>query len=529
MFRNFFNIAVRNLSKNKFFTIVNVIGLALGMSLSLLFIALLFFLNTFDNFHPNKDRIYRITSQVHDQKDNPAYASTPSGLAQKLRELPEVEKVVRIQQSLNGEVHYHDKKIRVEGYFADPNFFEFFQFPLVQGNKATAITNPNSLVLSETEAKKIFGSKEAIGQAVEMEGYGSFTVTGIFKDLPPNTHFGFEAVASYATLSSNSTTAALPNDGGWKSFHGSYVYFQVRADAHTANLQRYLDQIAKERYAKEEIKTSFRLQALNRIVPGPELYDQLGPNWGYLGLFLIGLMTLIVLVPACSNYINLSISQSLERMREIGVRKVMGGQKKQIIFQFIVESTTIVLVALAFSALFAEVIRKELLMEMVETSPIDLRPTWQTFTGFFFFALLIGGVTGLVPAHYFSKISVLNALKGKELKGSGRSIFRKVVLTTQFIISLGFIMAVIVITRQYQYSVNYDLGFDQKNLLDVQLQNADAQVFKNEYQKLPGIKQISLSSQILGIGSGEERYIRAANGTDSMKVSSLSVDEAFIT
>lgn len=528
MFRIFFKTAVRNISKNKFFAIVNVIGLALGMSLSLLYIALLFFLNTFDNFHPGKERIYRVTSQVHNKGDNPRYASAPVALAQKLKDFAGVEKVVRINGSLNEEATYGEKKIRIEGYFADPEFFEVFNFPFVKGSGASAITNPNTIVLSENEAQKIFGTKEAVGETLKLEGYGNFLVTGIIKSLPENTHFGFEAIASYSTLLSHQSTASADSKDAWKAFKNNYVYFRLRSDAKAANIQRYLDGIAKSQYAKEASQTSFKLQALNKIVPGPELWDQIGPNWGYFGLFLIGLMTLIVLIPACSNYINLSISQSLERMREIGVRKVMGGRKKQIIFQFIVESTTIVLIALALSILFSEVIRKELLSSMVETSPIDLRPTWQTFIGFGLFALLIGAITGFVPATYFSKISVLNALKGKELKGSGRSLFRKIVLTTQFVISLGFIMAVIIIMRQYQYSVNYDLGFDQKNLLDVNLQNVDQQLFKNEFAKLPSVQKISMSSHILGTGATTHRFVKMSNGIDSMPVLSMSVDENFI-
>jgi len=529
MFRNFFKTAVRNLSKNKFFTVLNVIGLALGMSLSLLYIALLFFLNTFDNFHPHKERIYRVTSQVYDKQENPRYASSPAGLADKLNHFSGVEKVVRIHSSLYGDAVYGEKKIHVEGYFADPDFFEMFNFPFVKGNKATAITNPNSIVISENEAKKIFGDKQPMGEMLAIEGYGNFLVTGVFKNLPENTHFGCEAIASYSTLKSYEKAGSADTEEGWKSFRGSFVYFRLREDAKLVNVERYLDQIAKDRYQKQDTKASFKVQPLNKIVPGPELYDQIGPNWGYLGLFLIGLMTLIVLIPACSNYINLSISQALERMREIGVRKVMGGRKKQIIFQFIVESTTIVLVALVLSMLLSEIIRKNLLSQMVETSPIDLTPTVPTFIGFLLFALLIGTVTGLVPALYFSKIPALNALKGKELKTSGRSIFRKIVLTTQFIISLGFIMAVIIITRQYQYSVNYDLGFDQKNLLDVNLQNIDPQRFKNEFSKISSVQKISMSSHILGTGSTAKRFVRTADQLDSIEVSSMAVDDNFIS
>ncbi len=529
MFRNFFKTAIRNLSKNKFFTILNVIGLALGMSLSLLFIALLAFLSRFDDFHPNKDRIYRVTTQLYDKQQNPRLASAPAGLAQQLQHFTGVEQVVRIHRSLYGNAVYGQQKIQLSGYFADPGFFELFNYPLLRGSKATALTNPNSIVLAETEATKIFGAKEPIGEIIDIEGYGPFLITGICKDLPLNTHMQFGAIASYSSLLSNQK-AGIPNSAAeWTSFEGSFVYMLLSKDADPGNINLFLDRLAKDQYARENVKAAFKLQSLQKITPGPELGDPIGSNWSYLLLFITGSITLIVLIPACANYINLSISQTLQRMKEIGVRKVMGGKRKQIVMQFIVESTTIMLVALLLSYVIYELIRKDFISQMVETSPVDLSPTWETFMGFLLFAVLVGIIAGIVPGLYFSKITPIVALKGKELKTSGRSYFRKIILTVQFVISLGFIMAVVIMMRQYQYSVNYDLGFEKERVLDVDLQNVNPQVFKNEFQKLPVVKHISMSSHILGIGSAAERYLKTPDRFDSIAVSSMSVDDAFIT
>jgi putative ABC transport system permease protein len=529
MFRNFLKTAIRNLSKHKFFTILNVIGLGLGMSLSLLFIALLAFLSRFDDFHPNGDRIYRVTTQLYDKQENPRLASAPAAIAQNLKDFSGVEKVIRIHSSLYGNAVYGEKKIELSGYFADPGFFELFNYPLLKGNKATAISSPNTIVLSETEATKIFGTKEPMGETINIEGYGIFLITGIFKDLPENTHMEFGAIASYSTLMSYKKAVFLDDKEGWNTFRDSYVYMLLHKDANLDNIASFLNGIAKDRYKPKDVKATFKLQALDEIIPGPELSNPIGPNWSYLILFITGSITLIVLIPASTNYINLSISQSLERMKEIGVRKVMGGRNKQLIMQFIVESTTIVLVALLLSYGIYEVIRKDFLGQMVETSPIDLSPTWQTFLGFLLFALFVGAIAGLVPALYFSKLSPTIALKGKEVKTSSRSYFRKFVLTIQFIISLGFIMAVVIMMRQYKYSVNYDLGFDQQQVLDVDLQNVDPQIFKNEFQKLPGVQRVSMSSHILGIGTAAERYIKTTGRFDSIAVTSMSVDDAFIS
>ncbi len=529
MFRNFLKTAIRSLSKNKFFTILNVIGLGLGMSLTLLFIGLLAFLARFDNFHKDADCIYRVTTHLQDKQENPRLASAPAALAENLKDYSAVEKVVRIHRSLYGNAVYAEKKIAISGYFAEPGFFDLFNFPLIKGNKASAISNPNSIVLSETDATKIFGSKEPVGETIKLEGYGDFMVTGIFRDPPQNSHMQFGAVASYATLNSF-IRKDLPGDkDGWQTFNGSFIYMLLKKDADREKLTGFINGIAKERYAKADVKASFKLQALNEITPGPELWDPIGSNWSYLMLFITGAITLIVLVPACTNYINLSISQSLERMKEIGVRKVMGGQKKQIIMQFIIEATSIVLLALILSYGIYEVIRKDFLGQMVETSPMDLSPTWLTFLGFLLFALFIGAVAGFVPALYFAKLPATVALKGKEIKSTGRSYFRKFVLTIQFIISLGFIMAVVIMMRQYKYSVNYDLGFEQERVLDVDLQNMNAQIFKNEFQKLPAVERISMSSNLLGIAAEPERFMRTPDKFDSIAITSMSVDESFIT
>ncbi|GAA4469736.1 ABC transporter permease [Nibrella saemangeumensis] len=529
MFTNFFKTAYRNLFKNKFFTVLNIIGLALGMSTSLLFVALLTFLFRFDEFHPHRDRIYRVTTQVYDNVENPHYASAPVGLAQKLKdEFTGVDKVVRIHRSLGGDAIYQEKKIPLYGYFADPEFLDVFNFSLLHGNKATALTKPNTVVITETEAMKLFGSTDALGEVIRMEPYGDLVITGILKDVPENSHMRFDAIASYATFLSYKGASFLADEQGWQSFANSYVYFLLAEGAEPATIGHLLDETARQRYTKKDNKTAFRLQALTEIVPGPQLYDSLGQTWSFLGLFIIGSITLVILIPACSNYANLSISQSLERMKEIGVRKVMGGQKKQLFLQFIVESTIIVLLALLLSYPIFELIRGDFLYQMVETEPLDLSPTPATFIGFFLFAILVGIAAGIVPALYFSKISPINALKGKEIKTSRRSYFRRIVLTTQFVLSLGFIMAVVIMMRQYQYSIHYDFGFEQQQVLDVELKNVDAQRFKNEYGKLSSVQRITLSSHILGISSAPERPVRLAHQADSLAASSISVDEGFI-
>jgi ABC-type antimicrobial peptide transport system permease subunit len=247
-------------------------------------------------------------------------------------------------------------------------------------------------------------------------------------------------------------------------------------------------------------------------------------------MFLNAMLPFIILLAACANYVSLAISQSLKRMKEIGVRKVMGGQKKQIFMQFILESTIIMLLALIMSYFFFEILCSEALSVSGEVDLVYLDPTMGTYAGFIVFALLVGLVAGIIPALHFSKIAPINALKGKELQTRKRSRFsiRKVVITTQFILSLAFIMVVVIMVQQYRYSVTYDLGFVQQQILNVNLQQADPQLVKNEFGKLSFVHAVSMSSHAVGAETVPELYVRQAETLDSIQANMISVDENFI-
>ncbi|WP_026967184.1 ABC transporter permease [Algoriphagus terrigena] len=528
---NYFKTAVRNLAKNKFYAGLNIFGLSLGMSLSLLFISILVFIYRYDNFHTKRDQIYRVITQVHDDVDNPIYASTPADLGYVLeQELPGIEKVVSIQGTLNGEADYEEKKMPVRGYFTEPEFFEVFDFPLLKGNPATALKEPNSILITEKEAEKIFGSKDPVGEVLTIPPYGEMTVTGVLKDVPKNSHLTFGALASYSTLLSAGQQNQQLSEASWTNFTDSYVYFLLPEGSSSDAVENFLSQLAKDRYPKDDFLASFSVQRLNDIVPGVEVYNAIGPSWDHLSILLVALTTLIILIPACANYVNLSISQSLKRMKEIGVRKVMGGQRRQIFFQFIVETTLSMMIALFLSYFFFELIRGEFHKMLAEADSMDMTPNFITLICSIGFALLVGVLAGIVPALYFSKINPLNALKSmvsiptRKFRLPGR----KIMLTVQYGMSLGFIMAVVIMLQQYRYSMNYDFGFRRENILDVALQDVKPQLFRNEFGKLAAVQSISMSSNILGLDYSAVKFIKDESQQDSTAVATISIDDNFI-
>lgn len=532
MLKNYFKTATRNLAKNKFFTILNVFGLAVGMSLNLLYVAMIVFMYQFDNFHPNKERIYRIITHVQDRQENPSLASVPIGAAQLLKgNFAGVEKVVRIHQSLPRNVRYGEMTISLDGYFADAAYLSMFNFPLLQGNPATSLANPNTMVITEAAAARIFGNKDPMGKLVSIEPYGEVMVTGIAKNMPKNSHLRVEALVSFATLISHHGASFTDDEKNWNNFRNSYAYLQLSDNLSPSALEVFLNGIAKEKYTKPEFRASFELQRLDKIVPGPELDNDMGNEWSYQEILLMGVIPIIIFFAACSNYVSLAISQSLKRMKEMGVRKVMGARKRHIFMQFMMESTIIMLLAVILSYFFFELIRGETLSLFNSLDWVDLKPTLGTFAGFITFAILVGFVSGIVPALHFSKTGAVQALKGKELQTKTGRLFslRKFVITFQFILSLGFTFAVFIMAQQHRYSVNYDFGFDQEKILNVDLQQADPQLVKNEFGKLSSISMISLSSHPLGVGSVPGLYVKRVANSDSIDASKMSIDENFIT
>jgi ABC-type antimicrobial peptide transport system permease subunit len=530
MLRNYFLTAIRNLAKNKVFATLNIFALALGMSISLVFIATVTFFYKYDNFHPNGERIYRVITHVRDNEENPSYASAPAGLAQLLKnDVAGIEKIVRINGELNGNVVRGENEIPLSGYFAEQDFLAMFNFPLVQGDRSSALVKPNSIVITEETAKRIFGPKDPLGELITMKPFGELVVTGVFRKLPANSNMNFEAVASYGTFLSHVGQAAIDREESWKKFTNSYVYMLLAEKASSGQVEQYLSRFADGKYKRSDVRISFSLQRLEDITPGPSLYNQIGPSWSYEDITLVGLITLVILIPACANYVSLAISQSLRRMREIGVRKVMGGLRKQIFIQFVTETTITMMLALVLAYLFFEMIRGEATTYMGDATTLDMSPTPVTFAAFIVFAVIVGFFAGIVPALYFSKIAPIAALKGKEVpvgKRGGFSI-RKVVMTVQFMLSLGFIMAVTIALRQYHYSTTYNLGFAQEKILDIELQHVDPQRFRNEFAKLSSIHTLSMSSHVPGAGF-DRSYVRFATFQDSLEASTVSIDENFI-
>ncbi|HRJ31606.1 MAG TPA: ABC transporter permease [Cyclobacteriaceae bacterium] len=522
MLRNYIKVAVRNLYQYKYFSLLNVFGLAIGMSVSLLLIALVSYVNTYDNFHVNKDNIYTIVSERTEGVEQLDYATAPVLLAEKLAENPAVQKVVRIRAGFSEEIKHAQGNLPMSGYYVEPNFLHVFTYTVTQGNASAALTKPNTIVLTESAAMRIFNSTDVLGKIVELEQGGLFEIGAVMKDHPINSHLKFEALVSYATI----PEPAESTHDQWMHYDREYVYFLLREGGDIKRIQTELNRIAQNIYVDLPIKATFETQHLSDITMGPDYRQAIGPKWEMSGMIAFAVIAVLILLPACFNYTNISIARALKRAKEIGLRKTMGGLHYQIFSQFIIETVVISLFALSVGVLIFLLARSEFQSMLVAASSLDLSLTPKTFLWFVLFAMGTGLVAGIFPALYFGGLNPIQALKNKIHGRSSAMRIRKVLTVFQFALSFGFILALVVFSRQYHYSIGFNFGFNKTNVINIPLQDAQPERVLAEFSPLAAVQSVTFASDVLGLNYTTTWVKNQSN--DSLEVSQVFVDHKYI-
>lgn len=520
MFKSYVKISFRTIVKQKVFTAINILGLALGMSIALLAIAMFVELRSFDEFHPDAKQIYRLTTTVNKSGNKTEFASTPAPLAQlSLASIPGIEEGVLINDKFFPVVESIGDPINLEGYLTTPEFLEMFSFPLAQGSRE-ALAQPGKTIITHELALKLFGDKTVMNQVIKTENWGNLEVAGVLKPFPKRTHFSFDLLA------------ALPERGSgnqWADFHGSYFYFKSENDA--GELTASINELGRNGldYFEEDESLSYVLQPLSDITPGPLLEDGIGIIFDMPNMLLFFGTALLILVPAVINYVNMAIAAALKRSKEVGIRKVVGSSSGQIINQFLVETTLICLGALAISMVIFVYLKSTFQQMLVGAMALTFELTPVLFICFILFALVLGVVTGLIPAFFFSKISPIVSLRGSGQGGRvSISGIRKVLMVFQFITSLVFMIGIGVLLRQYQHSLTYNLGFHKENVLVAPIPKGDTQLLENEFLADGKVSQISFSSSIPGTTLSRTAYFYSEDALDSLKAREVFVSKSFL-
>ncbi|WP_254169625.1 ABC transporter permease [Chryseosolibacter histidini] len=530
MLGSYIKTSGRSMMRNKLFSFINIVGLAISMSVGLLMIAFLSDLLSYDKFHVNHNRIYRVcdTYQNLDQKPiRLASTSVKAGLRIQ-EDKTGIDEMVLMRNGFGGDARSGNQVVPVGGLWASESFFKVFTFPLLQGNAATALREPYSIVLTEKTAKKIFGDANALGQTILFDTT-AYAVTGVMKDIPALSHMHFEMLVSFSTFELPTHHAA--HDMKWEHVWSNYVYVVLPEGSDPEALQRRLDKIsAEENAALAHTKIKLWLQPMNNIVLGEDLSNQIGPTMVAAVPWVIGILSFVVILSACFNYTNLSIARSLRRSREVGIRKVIGALKIHVLGQFIAEALIISLLALVIAFGIFLLLRPQFMSiapELANIVRLDLSP--RIIAYFLLLAVAVGISAGFLPALFFSRINAVYVLK----QTAGVKIFRnvslrKALIVMQYVFSLAFIAATIIGYRQYRHFLTFDLGFKTENILNIKLGKNNADLLAKELKELPEITNLSRSLMITSVGSYYGENVKYTDPLDSALVYYNSIDEQYL-
>ncbi len=498
MLRNYVKVAFRALWKNKEFSIINIAGLAIGFSVCLLIAIYVLDELSYDRFHENADRIVRLTPTLHMPKGDRPRAVTAPPMGPTLQaNFPEIEKIVRITGS-SRTLAYQDKKIYdTKIFYADSTFFGVFSYPMITGSPETALVNPYSIVLTETSAKKYFRDENPLGKLMTFSDSITLTVTGVIKNIPENSHLQFDVLLSYATIWEMNKHE--PEDNWF--YNNMYTYILLRRGQDRKDLESkfpaFLENQLSDAKKESGLWYDFYLQPVTDIHLRSDLAAEMSHNGSIKYVYTFSVIGVLVLLVACANYINLSTAKSLSRVRELGMRKVIGARRPQLISQLFGESIAVTLIAALLASaivtsllpVFNSITGKNLQFQQLLRTDISL-----AFAGIF---LAISLLAGAYPALTMSSYAPIKALKASARQSRENVALRKGLVIFQFAISIFLIAGTIVIFRQMHFLQNQRLGLNKDQIIELRLRSSligKGATIKNEIANVSGVLSTAVTS-----------------------------------
>ena len=502
MLRSYLKIAYRNLKRHKGYAFINVFGLAVGLAACLLIGLFVLHELSYDRFHPNADRVYRIEHAAP-----PGEAGIPSagqGLAYIFEtQFPEVEHATEVfipassvPVTLDGE-HRHLEDVVT----ADESFLDVFPYELLRGNPETALAAPNRLVLTESAARRLFGDRDPIGQTVRIRDEADYTVTGIVEDVPQNAHFRFQALLS---LSEERRQKRYDSDVLWVGF-GFFLYVELREGSNPEALEEKIKAYVKASDAPEYYRSRERFfvaQPVTAIHLHSNFEPGIAPQGDVRYLYLFSIIGLIILAIAVINYVNLATARSAGRAREVGVRKVVGAHRRQLVGQFLSEAALMSLAAFLLAVALAHLALPY--VNGLTGQPLHLGlvaggPGWLMALGV---VLAVGVGAGLYPALFLSGFQPVRVLRGRGLVGSGGHRLRQALTIFQFVASIALIIGTLVVQFQLDYVRSKRLGFDKEQVVTLSASRLGERypAFKQAVQEHAAIQSVT-SGPPMGVGS----------------------------
>ena len=508
MFKNYLKIAFRNLWKNKGFSAINIFGLASGLAICLL---ILFYVNNelgYDRYNTKADRIYRIDGDLQFGGNHFVLAQVPDPMGAALKQdFPQVEQYVRFRGHGSIMVKKGNQNIAEDKViYTDSTLFSVFTLPMIQGDPATALTQPNSVVITESTAQKYFNSTDVVGKTLTIGDTGNYKITGVIKDVPKQSHFHYDFfISMYGQLSPYEINQWTSNN------FNTYIVLKKGADPQSLSSQlngfvmKYVApalqsmNLSPEQFAKNGNYLHYTLTPLEKIHLYSNKSGELEANGNIQYVYIFSLIAFFILLIACVNFMNLSTARSANRAKEVGVRKVLGSMRKNLVTQFLSESILISFISLILALVIAALLLPYFnqLSGKDMTLNLFLKP-W-LLPAAVLLMIVVGLIAGSYPAFYLSSFKPVEVLKGKLAKGFKSSWLRSGLVVFQFCISIILVIGTLVIYQQLNYIRNKDIGFDRSHVLIIK--NTDvlgkqAKVFEDEVKKLNGVENATVTGYL---------------------------------
>ena len=485
MIQNYMKTAMRSLSRQKAYSMINISGLAVGMACVILIGLYIQDELSYDRYHTHADRIYRLTA-CRTEASFPSFVGTPPPLGPTLkRQFPEVQDFVRFDPFMGKSkslFRYGDKTFYEDRFFlADPSIFDVFDFGLLRGDPATALSRPNYLVISQSTADKYFGDEDPIGKTLNFDGELDFTVTGVMEDIPSNSHFFFDLVASFAFIN-DIKRWDMDLLQSWRHFNFyTYLFLKegVDSQAFVTKATRFIQELFQNAEQKLYIEPMTEIHLRTKITRDPE------PHGDIMNVVLYATIAAIVLLIACINFMNLYTANVEVRAKEVGVRKVVGAHRKQLAFQILGESMLLSFIALPAAVLLAH-LAMPLFNRFTGKSLQLLFSHWTLLAGLGAMTFFVGILSGFYPSLFIASFQPIKIIQGRSVSSRGGLRFRHVLVVLQFTLSIMFIIGSFFIRNQMRYVMNKDLGYDRENIINVPMYSPEARLRYEAFKEAVG-------------------------------------------
>lgn len=510
MILNYLKVAIRYIIKQKGYSIINLLGLAIGLACSMLIILYIQYELSFDTYHSKSEQIYRVAVKGHIADDFLNVAVSNSAfLPAAIRDFPSVETGVRFNPSNELFLSYNDnsKYYEQDLCYADSMLFDVFDFDILLGNPKTALTEPFSMVLTKSLSDKYFGSENPIGKVLRVNGDNNYKITAVIADIPHNTHFNFTGFISFNTLYKFIPKEYLDDNWGSLSY---YTYILVNKNSNVDELNESFPEysyLKMKEYMGEIVDSAdFEftpyLQALEDIHLHSNLMSEISDNSSILYIYIFGAIAVFILLIACINFMNLSTARAQRRAKEVGVRKVSGALRKHLILQYIGESLIISFFSLIIGLVIVE-LSLPIFNNFLDTHlSLNIITDYQILLCFIGMAAITGLISGSYPAFYLSAFQPAIVLKGAINKKKGNFTIRNFLVVFQFAVSIFLIISTIIVYKQLSFIQNKDMGFDKDNVIAITLKGEKMQgkweYYKNELLQMQNVLSVGATSSNLG-------------------------------